>query len=323
MVGVLLLNLGGPETLDEVEPFLRELFSDRDLIELPLGAAFQPLFARLIARLRGPAVRRNYRGIGGGSPQLRLTRVQAAALQARLNRDGDRVRVAIALRYARPNAEDALAELLAEGVERIVTLPLYPQYSAATTGSSERALQRALDGPRFRGRFEVMRVASYPTEPSYLEALADCVRRGLAGFGEEARGRALLLFSAHGLPQRFVDRGDPYVKETQATVTGVLARLRLPNRDALGFQSRTGPVKWTGPGTDEMIERAAREGVREILVVPVSFVTDHIETLYEVDQLFAEKARRAGIAEFRRSPALDAHPAFIQALAGLVEARLA
>jgi len=315
MIGVLLLNLGGPATLDDVEPFLRELFSDRELIELPFGAAAQPYLARLIAKLRGPSVRRNYAGIGGGSPQLRLTEAQARALQARLDPDGGRFHVAIAMRYARPSVDDALERLVTLGARRIVTLPLYPQYSAATTGSSDRAVARALADPRFSGRFEVARVVSYPTDPSYLEALADNVRRALDGFPEPARQRAVVLFSAHGLPQRFVDRGDPYVTETEATVAGVLALLKLPNRNLLAYQSRTGPVRWIGPGTDQTIKELARKGVREILVVPVSFVTDHIETLYEIDQLFAGEARRAGITDFRRSAALDTHPLFIEALA--------
>jgi ferrochelatase len=323
MIGVLLLNLGGPATPADVEPFLRELFSDRELIELPFGAAAQPYLAWLIAKLRGPAVRRNYAGIGGGSPQLRLTEAQAGALQARLDPEGGHFHVAIGMRYARPSVADALERFVTLGARRIVTLPLYPQYSAATTGSSDRAVARTLTDPRFSGRFEVAPVVSYPTDPSYLAALADNVRRALDGFPEPARGRVVLLFSAHGLPQRFVDRGDPYVTETEATVAGILALLKLPNRNLLAYQSRTGPVRWIGPGTDHTIKQLAREGVREILVVPVSFVTDHIETLYEIDQLFAREARRAGISDFRRSAALDTHPLFIEALARQVEGALA
>lgn len=320
--GVLLFNLGGPDTLEDVEPFLVNLFSDRDIVELPLGAVFQPLFARLIARLRGPSVRRNYASIGGGSPQLRLTRAQGEALAARLSRGDGRVPVAIAMRYWRPRTEEALRDLGAQGVRRIVTLTLYPHYSRATTGSSQRELERVLAQPEWRDRFRVSGIDRYAQEPAYLDAFAATVRESLAGYPEEVRGRLFLLFSAHGLPQRFIDEGDPYVGETQATVRGVLERLAVPNRHTLAFQSRTGPVKWIGPGTDEVLRKLGREGVREVLVVPVSFVSDHIETLYELDQLFADEARRAGIADYRRSAVLNTHPLFIEALAGLVERHL-
>jgi len=317
--GVLLFNLGGPDTLDDVEPFLVNLFSDRDIVELPLGALFQPLFARLIAKARGPSVRRNYSLIGGGSPQLRLTRAQAAALRERLSGNGAQVPVAIAMRYWRPRTEEALRELAEQGVERIVTLTLYPHYSRATTGSSQRELAKVLDRPEWKGRFQrVDGIDRFPEDPQYLDAIAATAREALAGFPEEARERVFLLFSAHGLPQRFIDAGDPYVRETEATVRGVLERLAVPNRHTLAYQSRTGPVKWIGPGTEEVLRDLGREGVREVLVVPVSFVSDHIETLYELDILFADEARRAGIADYRRSPALNTHPRFVDALASLV-----
>lgn len=318
-VGVLLFNLGGPESLEEVEPFLVRLFSDRDIIELPFGAAWQPLFARLIAKVRGPTVRRNYALIGGGSPQLRLTRAQAAALEARLNRGRPgSFRVFVAMRYWGPSTEEALAAIQAEGIGRVVSLTLYPQYSRATTGSSERELARVLAQPRWEA-LRVSSVSSYAEDPLYLEALADTVRRSLEGFPEAVRDRVVLLFSAHGLPQRFVDRGDPYVRETEATRRGVLERLGVPNRQVLGYQSRTGPVRWIGPGTDALLDRLGREGVQAVLVIPLSFVSDHIETLYEVDILFGDRARRAGIADYRRTEALNTHPLFIEALARLVE----
>jgi protoporphyrin/coproporphyrin ferrochelatase len=321
-VGLMLFNLGGPETLDDVHPFLVRLFSDRDIIELPLGALVQPAFARLIALVRGPSVRRNYASIGGGSPQLRETRAQAEALRARLAGRGREVVTAIAMRYFGPGTGEALEALDRAGVERIVTLTLYPHYSRATTGSSERELARWLDRPRWRGRFRVDGIDRYPEEPLYLEAIADTVRRALAGFPADLRDRVVLLFSAHGLPQKLVDSGDPYVRETAATVRGVLDRLALPNRHELAYQSRTGPVRWISPGTEQTLERLGREGVGEVLVVPVSFVSDHIETLYEVDQLFAEGARAAGIRDYRRTEALGCHPLFIDALAGLVERHL-
>jgi ferrochelatase len=203
-------------------------------------------------------------------------------------------------------------------VRRIVTLTLYPHYSTATTGSSRRELERTLARERWQGRFEVSGIDAWPEEPLYLDALADTVRRALDGFPPARREHVVILFSAHGLPQRFIGRGDPYVSHTEATRRGVLARLDVTNRQELAFQSRTGPVRWIGPGTEEVLRRLGREGVREVLVVPISFVSDHIETLYEVDQLFAEDARQAGIVDYRRSEALNNHPLFIEALAQLV-----
>lgn len=346
--GVLLYNLGGPANLEAVEPFLLNLFSDREIIRLPFGAHGQSFFAWVIAKVRGPSVRRNYSLIGGGSPQLRITRAQAAALKTRLNgasktaagtsnailtgtdnrvlRDpaSRRFRVLVAMRYSRPSATDALSELEAAGVRRIVLLTLFPQWSKATTGSWQRQFDRVLESPRWQNhRFDISGIDRYADDPAYLDALADTVRRGLESFSREGRRRAVILFSAHGLPQKFIDDGDPYVDQIQATRRGVLERLGVSNREMLGFQSRTGPVKWIGPGTDELIGRLGAEGVRQLLIVPLSFVSDHIETLYELDILFEAMARKAGVTDYRRSAALNTCPLFIEALARLVERHLA
>lgn len=320
-VGVVLLNMGGPENLDAVEPFLVNVFSDRSIIELPFGRLIQPLFARAIAKARGPAVRRNYQGIGGGSPQLRLTRAQAAALEERLNRGNEpHFRVFMAFRYTRPSADDAIATMASCGVHKVVTVPLYPHYSRATTGSSQADFDRALTDPRWRQHgFEVAHIHSYPEDPLYLDALASQVRAAYERMSPEARRDAVILFSAHGLPQKFVDAGDPYIKHIDATRRGIVSRLDLPNREVLAYQSRTGPVKWIGPGTEETIEELAASGVKHLLVVPLSFVSDHIETLYEIDQLFSDAARKAGIVEYRRPDALNSHPLFIESLARQVE----
>lgn len=321
-IGVVLFNMGGPGSLEEVEPFLVELFSDRDLIELPLGAALQPVFARLIAKLRAPAVRRNYARIGGGSPQLRLTEAQAEALRRRLERGplGGRVTVTVAMRYTRPSAFDALGTLEARGIRRVLTVPLYPHFSRATTGSFQRAFAQACARWAEAGvGFEMAHIDAYFDDPVYLHALTDTVRRAVEACPEGLRRELVLLFSAHGLPQKLVDRGDPYVRQIEATRRGVVERLGLPNRHLLGYQSRTGPVRWTGPGTDEWIVKLAREGTRAVLIVPLSFVSDHIETLFEVDLLFCELARKAGIKYVARSAALNTHPLFIEALAGLIE----
>ena len=318
---VLLFNLGGPDDLGSVEPFLINLFSDREIIELPFGAAVQPGFARLIAKVRGPSVRRNYARIGGGSPQLRITRLQAAALETALNAAGAEslYRVFIAMRYTHPTAEAALEAIAEAGIRRIVTLTLFPHYSKATTGSSRRAFDRVLGTSVWRSlNFDVSHIDRYAGDPRYLDAMAATVKKAWNRIPAERRARAVLLFSAHGLPQRFIDEGDPYVTEIETTRKGLLDRLRLPNRELLAYQSRTGPVKWLGPGTEQTLRELGREGVRDVLVVPLSFVSDHIETLYEVDLLFADAARSAGITGYYRSEALNASPLFIHALAGLV-----
>ena len=324
---VVLFNLGGPEDLASVEPFLVNLFQDREIIQLPGGAALQPWVARLIAKMRGPSVRDNYRRIGGGSPQLRMTREQARALEDRLNfaaGAGAPYRVFIAMRYSRPSADDALEEIAAAGIRRIVTLTLFPHWSKATTGSSRNEFERTLASPKWRdARFDVAHIEHYADNPLYVEAVAETVRTAWARIPPLRRARTVLLFSAHGLPQRFIDEGDPYVRHIDATRFGVLERLQLPNRQLLAFQSRTGPVKWIGPGTEEVLAELGDEGVSDVLVIPLSFVSDHIETLYEVDMLFADAAKAAGITGYYRPPALNSHPLFIEALAELVRTRLA
>ena len=323
---VVLFNLGGPDDLASVEPFLVKLFSDREIIELPLGAALQPVMARLIARMRGPSVRRNYSRIGGGSPQLRITRAQAAALEEQLNAGcgGARpFRVFIAMRYSRPSSADALEAIAAAGIRRIVTLTLFPHWSKATTGSSRNEFDRALADPRWApNQFEVSHIEHYYNDPGYLDAMTATVRDAWDAVPADRRNRTVFVFSAHGLPQKFIDEGDPYVAHIQATRWGILERMDLPNRQLLAYQSRTGPVKWLGPGTEETIEELGREDVKDVFVVPLSFVSDHIETLYEVDMLFADAARKAGITGYYRPAALNTHPLFINALTGLVRRHL-
>jgi protoporphyrin/coproporphyrin ferrochelatase len=326
-VGIVLFNLGGPSDLSQVEPFLVRLFSDREIIELPGGAALQPLVARIIAKMRGNSVRENYTRIGGGSPQLRLTKDQAKALEHRLNdlTDGrQRFRVVIAMRYSEPTCADALGELGASDIRKIVTVSLFPHWSKATTGSSRNEFDRTLREPRFaRLNFDVSHVEHYADNPEYLDAFTDTVRAAFARIPARRRAGTVILFSAHGLPQKFIDEGDPYVEHIEATRQGILERLNVTNRQLLAYQSRTGPVKWLGPGTEQAIEQLGREGVKDLLVVPLSFVSDHIETLYEVDLLFEETARKAGITGYFRPEALNSHPLFIDALAHLVLERCA
>ena len=326
-IAVVLLNLGGPDDLASVEPFLVNLFSDREIIELPGGAALQPMLARLLAKVRGPAVRRNYALIGGGSPQLAITRAQAEALETRLNEaaSGGRYRVYVAMRYSRPSAADVFASITAAGITRVVTLTLFPHYSKATTGSSQREFDRVLSSPQWRelkSGLEISHIHHYSADSRYLDAMGDTVNAAWHAIPEDRRPETVILFSAHSLPQRFIEAGDPYLSHINATRFGILARLGLRNRQLLAYQSRTGPVRWLGPGTDETLVELGRSGVRDVLIVPLSFVSDHIETLYEVDVLFADIARKAGITGYHRTAALNTQPRFVDALAGLVRDRV-
>jgi protoporphyrin/coproporphyrin ferrochelatase len=310
-VGVVLLYMGGPATLDDVRPFLRQLFSDRELIQLPGGRVLQRPFAWLISKLRAPRVRRYYAEIGGGSPLGRITTRQAELLQAALGPAGKALPVAVAMRYCAPRADDALATLAAAGVRRCVALPLYPQFSRATTGSSLRDLERAAGASGLE--LEIASVQDFHVHPLYLDALAGKVREGLAGLG----GDPCVVFSAHSLPQRMIDAGDPYERQVRATVAGVVERLGL--RDwHLGFQSRSGPVRWLEPEVVALLERLIAEGRRRLLVVAVSFVSDHIETLHEIDRRMGPHCLARGAVAFVRAASLNDDPRFIAALAQLV-----
>ena len=312
LTGVVLLNMGGPDALDAVRPFLFRLFSDRDLIPLPAGEVTQPLFAWLVSGLRARKVRRYYREIGGGSPIAALTEAQRAALERSLRQSGGNFRVYVGMRYWHPLSKHAALAMKEDGVTRAIALPLYPHYCGATTGSSLKDLRRWL---RWAGcSFPVTEVRSYPVHPKYVAALAETVSRAIDGVDREGM---FLLFSAHGVPQSLVDRGDPYRSETEATVAAVMRSFPgLPH--ALSFQSRAGRAVWLSPDTVDETTRLAREGVRKLVVVPVSFVSDHIETLHELDIRLAAHAREMGIQSFHRAPALNDSPAFIDALKDIV-----
>lgn len=305
---VLLLQMGGPDSLDAIKPFLINLFTDREIIKL--GPSWlQPLLARIIVRKRLAHVEENYSQIGGKSPLRELTEKQASALEQVLGED---YRCFVAMRYWRPSTIEALAEIRRAGISEITALSLYPHYSRATTGSSIKELKRILaeSGVRFNVRY----VESFHDNPMYIEALADRIREGLNEFHPLADVE--LLFSAHSLPQSFIDEGDPYLAHIEETVRLVMNHFDIPHH--LAFQSRAGPVKWLEPSTDDMLRKLAAEGSKNILVVPLSFVSDHIETLHEIDIEYSKKAWELGIARFERVPSLNIAPKFVECLASLV-----
>ncbi len=320
--GLVLLNLGGPADLEAIRPFLDELFADREIIRLPGGALGQRLIARMIVRARLAKVTSYYAAIGGGSPILKYTAGQGEGLAARMDRrrpDLAPFKSYVAFRYAPPTSDDALRALRADGVERAVVVTLYPQYSEATTGSSLRELTRAMARTGFDGAVPLTTVDRWSDAASFLDLLASRVEAGLAAWPAERRRAAVVLMSAHSLPMSFVNDGDPYPAEIEATFQGVVARLREPKpRCLLAFQSQTGPVRWLGPQTGDVIRQLGREGVQELLVAPIAFVSDHIETLYEIDVMFAHEAREAGIRDFRRTESFNLDPRFFDVLADVV-----
>jgi ferrochelatase len=319
--GLVLLNLGGPATPAEVGPFLHRLFADPEIIPLP----FQRWLGPLLVRLRRRHVEANYAAIGG-SPILRWTRVQAAGLVARLDAraPGSAPHKAyIAFRYAPPFSEEALRQMQADGVRRAVAFTQYPQFSCATTGSSLNELWRAVDRLGLAGRFEWSVLDRWPTHPGFITALAASVRAGLAQLPAAERAGALLLFSAHSLPLRVIDRGDPYPQEMGATVQAVMARLGFSHEYLLSYQSAAGPVRWLGPSTAAVLRQLGRQGRRAVVVAAPAFTSDHIETLSEIDRDYAALARQAGLRYFARAPALNGAQVFQQALADLAAAHLA
>jgi ferrochelatase len=309
---ILFLQLGGPETLAEVRGFLYRLFLDPDVLRIRPGP-LRKAVAAVIALGRAPTSKKMYASIGGGSPIRRLTEDQAAAVENRLRAQGRDVVVEAAMTCSRPFVEDVVAGLARAGASRFLALPLYPQYSVTTTRGALERVRRAVAS--FARGATLSELGSFPTHPLFLEAHADLVKRGLAGFPDPRPEASFILYSAHSIPKRTVEEEkDPYPREIEATVAGITALLPPGVRTGLAYQSKLGPIEWIGPATLDVIRRLGRDGEKQVLVVPIAFVTDHIETLYEIDQLFASAARDAGITYFRRTPGLNDHPLFLAAL---------
>jgi ferrochelatase len=315
--GVFLFNLGGPEKLEDVRHFLYNLFSDPDIIRIR-SDVLRKLIAWLISTSRQRKSRELYRQIGGGSPLRRITEEQAVALAAKLKEMDRSAGVYVAMRCWTPTIEDALEQACRDGVNRLVALPLFPQFSFTTTGSCFNHLKRLLSGPRFRHRTTSMQVTyvdPWPEEPLYLEALADLVRSTRGRFSTNDPGEIHLLYSAHSIPARYVREGDPYLQQIQKTVRRVNDLLEHAHPFTLSFQSMVGPVRWLEPSTSEVIAELGSARAAHVLVIPISFVSDHIETLQEIDILYRKLAAECGIREFERVPSLNTHPKFIDALA--------
>ena len=320
--GIVMLNLGGPATLDDVEPFLLELFADREIIQLPLQRWLGPF----IARRRTPKVRGLYAAIGGGSPILRYTEAQGQGMVARLDRISPETaphKFYVAFRYTHPGSDEALRAMHADGVVRAVAFTQYPQFSCSTTGSSLNELWRAASRTGLRQAFEWSIIDRWPVHRGFIDAMTETVRDGLREFDPADRDRAVILFSAHSLPLDVIDRGDSYPQEVGASVQKVVEQLAAPNPYLLAYQSDVGPVRWLGPSTEQVLRRLGARGQRHVLVVPIAFTSDHIETLSELDREYGEVAHHAGITHYKRAPALNDRPRFLDALAEIVRDHLA
>ncbi|MGA8273439.1 MAG: ferrochelatase [Candidatus Sulfotelmatobacter sp.] len=310
-VGVVLFQLGGPDTLAAIEPFLYNLFCDPDIIDFPFARLGRKALAKLISTTRARKVQHHYATIGGGSPIRRFTERQARALELELISQGIDARCFVAMRYWHPFTSEAIAELRAAECNEVVLLPMYPQYSSTTTGSSLNEWQR-----QFHDHVPVHNVGAFYRHPMYLEALVEKVDEALSRF--EIPARAEIVFSAHSIPMSIVAKGDPYQRHIEETVRLVMESGGWPNRHRLCYQSKVGASKWLQPSLHRTLRELAAEKKREVCIVPVAFVSDHVETLGEINHEGREEARRLGITHFEMSSGLNDSPKFISALGQLV-----
>lgn len=325
-VGILFLNLGGPEKLDEVEDFLFNLFNDEDIIRLPNPLKpLQGFIARGIASRRAPGSREAYESIGGGSPIVKLTQEQGNNLEAELRKRGIDSKVYIGMRYWYPFTEEATDKILEDGINRLVVIPLYPQYSISTTGSSIRLLNQIIQedlnawDPR---KIDHTVVPDWYDHPGYLATQAKLINEQLEEFKNNPQD-VKVMFSAHGVPESYVAAGDPYKGQIETCADLIMKEVnkgRAADKQidsTLCFQSRVGPVKWLEPYTDTVLEELGAAGLKNLVCVPLSFVSEHVETLEEIDIEYREVAEEAGITNFKRCPALNSDPLFINCLADM------
>jgi protoporphyrin/coproporphyrin ferrochelatase len=314
-LGVVLFQLGGPDSLQNIEPFLYNLFCDPDIIDFPFARIARQPLAKLISVSRAKHVAHHYAEIGGKSPILENTRRQATALEADLRPSFD-AKVVVAMRYWQPFTNEAIAEMERFAPDEIVLLPLYPQYSKTTTGSSLNEWNR-----HWKGRTPLHTIVDFYQDPNYLAAFVETIDRTLAEFADPRD--VDMVFSAHSVPVAIIEKGDPYQRQIEATVDLLCDTGRWPCRRHLCYQSKVGASKWLRPSMHETVKLLAAEGRKHLLVVPVSFVSDHVETLHELDIEHREQARGLGIDDYRMTPGLNDTPRFIQALSGLVRAQVA
>jgi ferrochelatase len=311
-VGVVLFQLGGPDTPEAIEPFLFNLFCDPDIIDFPFARLGRKALAKLISTTRAKKVQHHYAAIGGASPIRRFTELQARALQSKLSADGLDAHCFVAMRYWHPFTAEAIAQVRAAGCDEVVLLPLYPQYSSTTTGSSLNEWERL-----FREDIPVHCVEMFYHHTLYLDALVEKVDEALARFPQSSDPE--IVFSAHSVPSSVIAHGDPYQHQIEETVGRLMGRGGWSNRHRVCYQSKVGASKWLQPSLRRTIRDLAAERVRGMCVVPIAFVSDHVETLAEIDHEAREQAAALGISQFEMTSGLNDSPTFIGALADLVK----
>jgi ferrochelatase len=314
-VGIVLFQLGGPDTLEAIEPFLYNLFCDPDIIDFPLARIGRKPLARLISTTRARKVQHHYATIGGGSPIRRNTERQARALESELCIQGIDSRCFVAMRYWHPFTREAIDQLLQSQCDEVVLLPLYPQYSSTTTGSSLNEWRRL-----FSAGMPVRCVESFYRNPIYLDSVIEKVEAALARFPTLLRPE--IVFSAHSIPMSVIEKGDPYQRQIEETVRLLMDRAGWRNPHRLCYQSKVGASRWLQPSLHHTLSQLAAEHRREVCVVPIAFVSDHVETLGEIDHEAREQARRLGFRQFEMSAGLNDSPKFIAALGQIVHEAL-
>jgi len=314
-VMVALLNMGGPKINADVKDFLMRVFSDSRLIRFPMSWAFQKLFAQLLVTFRSKHAAKRYELIGGGSPILESTQDQTRALQKELKKRGRAIQLTFSFNYSSPLPDETIQEVKDAGKKYILPISLYPHYSSATTGSNLHYLKKA--AKEIYPELIFLDAPSYYLHEQYIRAFVDRIREQAQP--HESLDDFYLLFSAHGLPLYFLKEGDPYPFQISQTVAKVLAQLGRDQQWAISYQSAVGPMQWIKPSTEDMLSALAKRNVKKMIIIPISFVTDHIETTVEIDMEYRQIAESLGISDFRMSKAIECHPGFIHALADAVE----
>jgi ferrochelatase len=311
---VVLFNLGGPDSLEAVQPFLENLFNDPDIFKLP----FQKVLAKFISKKRAPKVQEEYKLIGGKSPLGYWTEIQRSMLQNQLRTEGFPVDVYVAMRYWHPLTADTAALIEKGNYNKIILLPLYPHNSISTTGSSFNEWKRVFKGDHSKCVY----IESYFKDEKYLQSVNQRIDETLLKFPAELRDEVQLVFSAHGTPQSYIKKGDPYLCEIMTCVDELMKLRNHSHQHHLCFQSKVGPMKWLEPATDKMIEKLAAEGKKHLLIIPISFVSDHIETSFELDIEYRHVADECKIENYIMMEGLNDSPLFIEALAELAKSKL-
>lgn len=312
-LGVVLFQLGGPDSLEAIEPFLYNLFCDPDIIDFPFARIGRKPLAKLISATRARKVQHHYSTIGGFSPIRRHTERQAAALETELRKRGEDARCFVAMRYWHPFTAEAIAQVQQAGCDELVLLPMYPQYSSTTSGSSLNEWRRL-----FRADVPAHCVEHFYRNTTYLDAVVEKINDAIWRFPRPDSPE--IIFSAHGVPISVIENGDPYQRQIEETVALVMAHGGWSNRHRLCYQSKVGASKWLQPSLHHTLQQLSNERVREVCVVPIAFVSDHVETLAEIDHEARERAGQLGFTQFEMTAGLNDSPTFIRALAEIVQA---